>query len=50
MIILSGGIYGGLELQWDKIGILDDGREYTIINNLVYVKVSESQAVFYGLE
>lgn len=49
-IILSGGEHAGAELEWDKHGLLEDGREYVYVDEYIYVLVDEFQAVFYGMK
>jgi len=49
MIQLSGGDFGGDFIKWTPTGVLDDGRETMVFNSLIYAKVSDAQAVFYGI-
>ena len=49
-IQLSGGNFGGENIEWLTEGILIDGREFMTIEGLVYVKVSQEQAVFYSIQ
>lgn len=49
-IQLSGADLGGEIIEWVTEGILIDGREFMTINGLIYVKVSQEQAVFYSVQ
>lgn len=49
-IQLSGGNFGGENIQWSTEGTLIDGREFMTIEGLIYVKVSQEQAVFYNVQ
>ena len=49
MITLSAGLFGGETIEWTAQGTVGDGREYMQIEDHIYVKVSDIQAVFYGL-
>lgn len=44
---LSGGDNGGDEVIWKKDGIVEDGREYMIVSDNTYVKVSDDEAALY---
>ena len=48
-ILLSGGIYGGNEVEWVTQSLLPDGRESMVIDNHIYILVSPTQSIFYGL-
>ena len=44
---ISGGDHGGDEVIWKKDGNVEDGREFMIIADCTYVKVSDDEAVLY---
>lgn len=46
MVVLSGGPLGGVEIEWEKAGLLGDRREYVDLDGYWYAKVSETQAIF----
>ena len=44
---ISGGIHGGIEVEFNPSGLLPDGREYFVFEGLFYAK-NEDQLVFVG--
>ena len=50
MVMLSGGDFGGQEIQWECQGTLSDGREFMIISGHKYAKISENIAILYSIE
>ena len=46
-MVLSGGDMGGETVEWVSQGTLPDGREYTIVAGLVYVKEGDD-GIFAG--
>lgn len=44
---ISGGIHGGIEVEFNPSGLLHDGREYFVFEGLFYAK-SDDQLVFVG--
>ena len=46
MISLSRGLYDGSRVKWITDGITKDGREYMIIEDVIYVKISDESAVY----
>ncbi|HNC42259.1 MAG TPA: hypothetical protein PK522_10795 [Nitrosomonas sp.] len=44
---ISGGIHGGIEVEFNPSGLLLDGREYFVFEGLFYAK-NDDQLVFVG--
>ena len=44
---ISGGIHGGIEVEFNPSGLLPDGREYFVFEGLFYAK-NDNQLVFVG--
>lgn len=49
MVTLSGGNYGGTEVEWKADGLKEDGREFMIVDNHKYVR-SGDMALYDGTE